>query len=403
MITRRTLLVSAAGCCTHSAAAPSPVMDKVDVFRAGDGGYAAYRIPGIVVTAKGTLIAYAEARKKSFRDWGAIDIAVRRSTDGGHSWSKTAFPGRLDGPMQQNPVNVREKIAEPGDITYNNAVAIAGRDATVHMVYCVEYMRAFYIRSSDDGVTWSRPVEITGAFDAFRKAIDWKVLAAGPGHGIQTRRGRLIVPVWLSLGEGSNAHGGGTSSSTIYSDDGGKSWRAGDIAFPQAPGEQQGGEPIVVELPNGSVMLNARNSGTANRRLVSISKDGAHQWSKPYFDKALIEPGCMGSLARHPKGILFSNPYNLEKSDGPAEPGSRRDRKNVSVQLSTDGGKTWPVRRAIEPGWSGYSDLGVGNNGKIYCFYEHGESPAKRFRPVALKVARFDLAWLTAPTDTPGV
>lgn len=123
---------------------------------------------------------------------------MRRNTDGGSTWSKTSYPGRLDLPLQQNPVNVREKIAQPGDITYNNAVAIAGRDGAIHMVYCVEYLRAFYIRSGDDGLTWSRPIEITNAFEAFRKVIDWKILAAGPGHGTQTRRGRLIVPVWLS-------------------------------------------------------------------------------------------------------------------------------------------------------------------------------------------------------------
>ncbi|MBM3787582.1 MAG: exo-alpha-sialidase [Acidobacteria bacterium] len=390
MLSRRTLL---------AAALQTPGMDKVDVFRAGDDGYTAYRIPGIIVTSKGSLIAYAEARKKSFRDWGAIDIAVRRSTDGGSTWSKTSFPGRVDVQLAQNPVNVREKIAEPGDITYNNAVGIASRDGSVHMVYCVEYMRAFYIRSGDDGLTWSRPIEITTAFESFRKVIDWKVLAAGPGHGIQTRRGRLIVPVWLSLGEGSNAHGGGTSSSVIYSDDQGRTWRGGDIAFPQGAGERLGGEPITVELPDGRVMINARNSGKANRRIVSISKDGAHQWSKPYFDPALLEPLCMGSLARHPKGILFSNPNNLERSDGPAEPGGRRDRKNVSVQLSRDGGKTWPVRRSIEPGWSGYSDLAVGPDSRIYCFYEHGDPAASRFRPVALKVARFDLAWLARSAE----
>ncbi len=391
MLSRRTLLASAASAC-H--AQTGGVMDKIDVFRAGDDGYTAYRIPGIVVTAKGTLIAYAEARKKSFRDWGAIDIAVRRSTDGGSTWSKTAYPGRLDMPLQQNAANVREKIAEPGDITYNNAMAIAGRDGTVHMVYCVEYMRAFYIRSNDDGVTWSRPVEITGTFEAFRKAIDWKILAAGPGHGIQTRRGRLIVPVWLSLGENSNAHGGQNTTSVIYSDDQGRTWRAGDIAFPHDGDEHRGGEPTVVELPDGRVMINSRNSGVANRRIVSTSKDGAHRWSKPYLDQALLEPGCMGSLVRHPQGILFSNPHNLEKSDGPAEPGARRDRKNVSVQMSRDGGRTWSMRRSIEPGWSGYSDLAVGGDGRIYCLYEHGDPAATRFRPVALKVARFDLAWL---------
>ncbi len=377
------------------AAAAAAELEKHDVFRAGDGGYTAYRIPGVVVTAKGTLIAYAEARKKSYRDWGAIDIAVRRGTDGGRVWSDVRFPAKVDGPLSQNPVNAVLRIAEPGDITYNNPMMIPDRDGTVHFVFCVEYLRAFYMRSTDDGVTWSKPVEITAVFEGFRKAMDWKVLASGPGHGIQTRKGRLIVPVWLALGTGSNGHGGSISS-VIYSDDGGRVWRAGGIAFPNTPGMPSPGETAAVELADGRIMLNARNHGSPNRRLVSVSKDGARGWSKPRYDDALLEPLCMASMARHPKALLFSNPYNLERTGGKAEPGGSRDRKNVAVQASFDSGRTWPVRRSIEPGWSGYSDLAVGPDGAIYCLYEHGEPSEARFRPVVLKLARFDFEWLAA-------
>jgi sialidase-1 len=105
----------------------------------------------------------------------------------------------------------------------------------------------------------------------------------------------------------------------------------------------------------------------------------------------------MASMERLGKVLLFSNPYNLSRADGKEEPGGSRDRKNVSVQLSRDAGKSWPVRKTIEAGWSGYSDLAVGKDETIYCLYEHGEPQETRFRPIALKLARFNLAWLTAP------
>lgn len=361
-------------------AAMAADLQKFDVFRAGEDGYTAYRIPGVVVTKKGTLIAYAEARKKSYRDWGAIDIGVKRSTDGGRTWSAMAMPAKVEGTLSQNPVNAALKIAEPGDITYNNPVMIPDRDGSLHFLFCVEYMRLFYMRSTDDGVTWTKPVEITGAVDSFRPQVSWKAMATGPGHGIQTRRGRLIVPVWLSLGTGSNGHGDAVSS-VIYSDDRGRTWRAGEIAFPATAEMPSPNETAAVELPDGRVMLNARNDAKRNRRLVSISKDGARGWSKPQYDEALMDPKCMASLARHPKGILFSNAYAMK-------------RENVSVHFSADAGRTWPVRRTVEAGWSGYSDLAVGADGAIYCFYEHGDPAADRFRPVALKMARFDLDWL---------
>jgi sialidase-1 len=206
-------------------------VEKIDVWRAGDQEYKLYRIPGIVVTAKGTVLAYAEARKSDRGDWNTIDIAMRRSTDGGRSWSPSRKIADVEGRKDKNPVALAQKLATAGDVTYNNPVAIPTRTGVVHFLFCLEYMRAFHMQSADDGLTWSKPVEITPTFDRFRPEYDWKVLATGPGHGIELNTGRLLIPVWLSTGTGGHAHRPSVTS-TIYSDDGGKTWHRGEIAIP---------------------------------------------------------------------------------------------------------------------------------------------------------------------------
>ncbi len=137
----------------------------------------------------------------------------------------------MPGPKTKNPFALQVKGVNASDVTYNNPVLIADRDGTVHMLFCLEYMRCFYQRSTDDGESWSAPVEITDTFEAFHSAYPWKVLATGPDHGIQLKSGRLVVPVWLSTGTGGNAHRPSVTA-TIYSDDQGKTWQAGEIAVP---------------------------------------------------------------------------------------------------------------------------------------------------------------------------
>src|SRR2546428_2944993 len=217
-------------CATPRVHATEPFLEKIDLFEAGKGGYKIYHIPGIVVTAKGTVLAWCEARQKG-GDWDQIEILLRRSTDDGKTWSAPKMISNVPGPKTKNPFSLAVKNVNPADVTYNNPVLIADRDGTVHMLFCLEYMRCFYQRSSDDGVSWSTPVEITSAFEKFRPAYDWKVLATGPDHGIQLKNGRLSVPVWLSTGTGGNAHRPSVTA-TIYSDDRGKTWHAGGIAVP---------------------------------------------------------------------------------------------------------------------------------------------------------------------------
>lgn len=379
-------------CCFGIAAADA---EKVDVWKAGEDGYAIFRIPGIVVTSKGSVLAYSEARSSERGDWNTIDLVLRRSTDGGRTWSPSRKVASVDGPRTKNPVALAQRLANPEDVTYNNPVAIADRNGAVHFVFCLEYMRAFYTRSDDDGRTWIKPVEITSTFDAFRPDYDWKVLATGPGHGIQLRSGRLLIPVWLSTGTGGHAHRPSVTS-TIYSDDRGKTWHRGEIAIPNTDEFVYPNETAAVELSDGRVMLNARSESQPHRRLITVSKDGAKGWSVPRFDDALLEPICMGSLVRHGRNrILFSNPHNLQRQDGKDAPGTPRDRRNVSVQMSTDDGATWAFRKTVEPSWSGYSDLAVARDGTVLLLYERGQPDAARFRADSLTLARFSIEWLT--------
>ncbi|HEX4609962.1 MAG TPA: sialidase family protein [Urbifossiella sp.] len=396
---------------------------RTDLFEAKTGGYATYRIPGIVVTAKGTVLAYCEARTAG-GDWGAIDLVARRGADKGKTWTAPAPLPAVPGPHPKNPVAVAQKLGKPGEVTYNNPVMIADRAGPVHLLFCIEYMRCFYARSDDDGATWSAPREITAAFEpttsptartptspwsapreitaafeGYRPDYAWRVLATGPGHGIQLKSGRLVVPVWLSTGTGGHAHRPSVTS-TVVSDDGGATWKRGDIAVPNTPDWVNPNEATVAELPDGRVMLNARSESKANRRLVTTSPDGATGWSRPAFDDALPEPVCFGSLLRLPGPrplLVFSNPDTLERTGGKAVPGGSRDRKNLSLRTSADGGKTWAAAKAVEPGFSAYSDLAPAPEGGVYLFYERaGADGAAANRYGRLTLARVPAGWLRA-------
>lgn len=392
---------------------PAPMLERVDLFEEHTRGIVSYRIPGMVVTAKGTVLVYCEARKHSGADWGEIEVHLRRSTDGGRTFEAPRQIAHLGPRLPRNPV-LYEK-GEPKNVggrdeqTVNNPVAIAARDGTVHFLYCVEYVRCFYLRSTDDGATWSKPVEITAAFAPFRRDWPWRVLATGPGHGIELRHGRLVVPLWIATAQGS-PHGHGVGA-TIYSDDRGATWHRGDIAVPNDSVTPSTSENIVTELGDGRVMLLARTHAAAHRKVAVFSPDGATRWTKPAFVDALLEPVCMSGLVTIPDAqgrptarVLHSNPDTIELAARAAKPGERRDRRNLTVKFSPDGGRTWPVSRVLEPGPSAYSDLAVLPDGTILCFFESGRPGATRPNskrtdwPYArLSLARFNLEWLGVP------
>ncbi|MBK5290980.1 MAG: exo-alpha-sialidase [Acidobacteriia bacterium] len=325
----------------------TPGFQQTDIFEAGQGGYAHYRVPAIVATPKGAVLAFAEARKSARGDWGTQDIVMRRSLDHGVSWDAPKVIVRLKEAVKKNPVAVAQQLGVEGEVTYNNVVPIIeSLSGRLHVLFCVEYLRCFSMTSTDDGASFTEPVEITATFDKFRRDYDWKVIATGPGHGIQLRSGRLLVPVWLSDGTGGHAHRPSIVS-TIYSDDHGKSWQRGAIVV-RHPELKNPSETVAVQLGDGRVALNIRHESAEHRRAISYSRDGASGWTKPTLHPQLLEPICMASIIRLPPGrILFANPHSSEPRD-PGKPEGNHKRQNVTVKLSYDEGLTWPVSKSIQ-------------------------------------------------------
>jgi sialidase-1 len=342
------------------------------VFPPGLDGVVRYRIPGIVVSGRGTVLAFCEARRDSPKDWGEIEVHLRRSTDGGRTWLPARHIAHRGERIEGNP---HKPIGGEREQTVNNPVAIVDRDTgAIEFLYCVNYARCFSMRSTDDGVSWSEPVEVTAAFEPFRRRYDWKVIATGPGHGIQLAGGRLVVPVWLAYG-GVGDHGPSVAA-TIFSDDHGQTWRAGEVVMPDEGECRSPNESALAPLSDGRVMMVSRSLSKPNRKLTAFSADGATGWTAPTFHPALWEPRCMAGLVAHPAGfLLFSNPHTLPLDEDGAEiPGGKGKRKNLSLKLSRDDGRTWPVNKPLEPGPSGYSDLAVLPDGTILCLYEAGNS-----------------------------
>ena len=370
------------------ASAAEPLRETSDVFPPGLNGVARYRIPGIVVTPKGTVLAYCEARRNNSSDWGEIEIHLRRSLDGGRTWEPAERIAHMGDRLEGNP---RNKEGGEHEQTVNNPVAIIDRETgAIEFLYCINYARCYSMRSTDDGLTWSAPVDITATFEPFRKHYDWKVIATGPGHGIQLTSGGLVVPIWLAYGK--TGDHSPSAAATIFSDDHGRNWKAGDLAVPNEGDFNNPNETMLATLSDDSVMLVTRSVSKPNRKLITISSDGATGWSKPVFHDQLWEPVCMAGIVAHPSKpgtLIFSNPHSLSlDKDGKETPAGRGKRENLCIKLSRDDGKTWPVNKVLDPGKAAYSDLAVLPDGTVLCLYEKADSIA---------CARFNLEWITTP------
>jgi sialidase-1 len=366
------------------------MLTKENLFAARSGGYRTYRVPGILATPDGVVLVTAEARPDG-GDWGTNDIVMRRSLDAGINWETPR-------------IVVDHDTYGPGPVS--NFVMVWDEEAAViHALYCHNYAKVFAMRSEDGGATFSAPREITQALLPFRAAYPWRVVATGPGHGIQLGSGRLVVPVWMSDGSGTEFGAGKlghrpSEVAVIYSDDHGATWRAGDFVAHTDDRVINPSETVPVELNDGRVLLNIRSESPENRRLVAMSEDGAHNWTTPEFDEALPEPVCMGSILKleqttiaghHP--ILFANPANLENELTPPGRNLAHDRKRLTVKMSFDDAQSWPVSRVLEPGPAGYSDLAELPDGRVTCVYECGmidHMTDTRY----ITVAHFDVTWL---------
>ena len=326
-----------------------PMLEHVKVFAHGEGGYKIFRIPTIVTAADGSLIAFAEARKHGPHDPGwegqDIDLACKRSTDSGQTWSALQI------------------IEDPGEFwSAANASAALDRDTgRVWVLYlrckpncaahrsrpCTDDMQTLARYSDDHGVSWSRPIDLTKVTRDYDDA-EWRSSVVGPGGGIQTSTGRLLFPVWRSP----------NAVFALYSDDHGKTWQRGQFV----PG-CRGNEDQLVELSDGRILLDIRQCDGPHR-WIATSSDGGETWSeaRPGLEVTpvccAIERYTLRSAGDDRDRILWT---------GPAGP----KRNNLAIRVSYDEGKTFTNERPIMDGQASYSDLTILLDKTVGILWEH--------------------------------
>ena len=317
----------------------------------------------MIASAKGTLLAFCEGRKSARNDTGNIDLVLRRSTDGGKTWGplQIVWDDGLNTVGNPCPVVDRRTGTIWLPITRNLGVdkqreIVAGTSQGTR--------EAWITKSTDDGLTWSTPIEITAQV----MAPNARWFATGPGVGIQLESGRLVIPCDYSVAGKTVEY-----AFVMFSDDDGVTWKAGGST------EENCGEAQVVELPDGSLLMNMRHVGGGKNRRTAISKDGGLTWSRVFDDKTLVDPGCQGSIVRRTAAtsskrnrLYFSNPASLK-------------RERLSIRFSDDDGKTWSAERVIHAGPAAYSCSTVLPDGSVAVLFECGDKGAyERIRLVTL-------------------
>ncbi|MGW0861817.1 exo-alpha-sialidase [Streptomyces sp. NPDC002611] len=361
-----------------------PEFEQQVLFKASqDPGYACFRIPAIVRTTSGTLLAFAEGRVLNCGDAADIDIVLKRSTDGGRTWGPLQVVTEGAGDTHGNPAPLVDRgtgrilLAE----TYNTGRTDAGNctvpcDRTPHLQY-----------SDDDGRTWSAPRDLS---DQILPAHWNSWYATGPVHGIQLTRGkhagRLVFGVNTETWDGSRVTA--NHAALIVSDDGGDHWRIGatdswpiaqDGTFRQKPSEV-----TLTERTDGAVLVSGREQdGTdLGHRSQTLSRDGGDSFATPFRDLPdLYTPQVQGATERLGDRLLLS---------APADPDRRR---TMMVRSSWDGGRTWDTvdrGTVVTTDWSGYSDMAAVDGTTVGLLYEGGTVDARD----EIRFARFTEDWL---------
>ncbi|MCX7030368.1 MAG: sialidase family protein [Spirochaetes bacterium] len=348
---------------------------RISLWTRGENGFHTYRIPSLVVTTPGSLLAFCEGRRTSGGDSGDVALLARRSTDGGCSWGEQRVVWDDPGNTCGNPCAVVDRQAGVVWLLMTRNLGSDDEKAIIDSA-SRDTRRAFVTRSDDDGVSWSAPAEITGDV----KLPNWTWYATGPGAGIQLRHGahagRLVIPCDHIEADTRRCY-----SHVVISDDHGAHWRRGG----RTP-QDQVNECEVVELPGGELLLNMRNYDPTRRaRKVSTSMDAGETWGPLKSDPVLVEPICQASIRRASRQehdtLVFSNPAHGER------------RENMTVRTSLDGGRTWPCRRTLHAGPSAYSCLAALPDGDMAILYEAGrESPYE-----GIVFSRFGLDWVAGP------
>jgi len=346
-----------------SAAGERPAVLEQSLWKSGHGGlYKGYRIPSLIVSAKGTLLAFIEGRNEG-HDSGDIGTVLRRSTDNGRTWGPEIVVWDDGLNTCGNPCPVVDEAS--GRIwlfmTWNH-----GQDREPAIIRGVSRFRRlpFLCYSDDDGMTWSKPVDLS---ETCREA-SWGWYATGPGIGIQLKkgkyRGRLVIPADHSYDDPEGKIAGGPfgfGSHALISDDRGKTWR---MSRPIRPGCN---ECQVAELPDGKLVMNMRSYNGTFCRAVSYSGDGGETWSPIEHAYQLVESICQAGLLdygeyRGRRLYLFSNPAVPVR------------RTHLTVRFSADGCRTWYAAKLIWPGQSSYSCLARLPDGRIGLLFETWEN-----------------------------
>ena len=309
-----------------------------------------YRIPSLVTTTNGTLIAAIDERNNSCGDlkWNRdINIVIRKSFDDGKTWTK--IEKIVDYPLGRSasdPSMIVDKKTNEIFLFFNFMDLDNAKDIYRFMV----------IKSSDNGENWSEPIEITN--NIIKKGWEKDFMFITSGRGIQTKDGTLLHCL-VNLNKGTHVFG---------SKDHGKSWFL--IDTPLSPGD----ESKIVELSNGNWLVNSRVNSN-DSRYSHISKDNGQTWAT-YKNKDLQDPGCNASLVKYDELLLFTNAFDSKY------------RKNLSLSISEDQGITWAKNHTIYREESAYSSMTKLKNGDIGVFFEKDNYTKNVF-------VRIPKSWLT--------
>jgi len=360
VLSRRATLISSFSALLPAKSQPAT---QSDLFERGFASVHTYRIPALVETRDGTLLAIADARHESGSDLpGRISLVMRKSSDGGLTWTPQSTlvqvthggvgdasllldaRGRVWCFYAYGPPGIGFRTAKPGPVTGPKVLQ-------VHSIV-----------SEDGGATWSAPIDLTPQV----RDPAWHAVFPTSGTHFTTSRGRMLVPLVVLDGENN------LTTRNAYSDDGGRTWKVGPAVAPETD------ESKAVEIAGEVVVQNARNGP---RRLVAFSTDGGVTFTRAEHHEALLDAQCNAGLARYRRQgrdlLLFTNAASMRRA-------------NLTIKASADGGRTWTAGRTIHAGPAAYSTVIPLRDGSIGVLYERGEaSPYER-----ITFARLTLDWV---------
>ncbi|MET9440341.1 sialidase family protein [Streptomyces sp. NPDC006610] len=389
LLVRAALIAALALPSTLSLTTPASAAVCTSVpYVSGKGGYATYRIPAVVTTARGTVLAFAEGRRGGSGDSGDIDVVLRRSTDGGCSWGPLAVVAAGKGDTRGNPAPVVDpKTGAVVLLTSYNDGAVSEAQIMRGEVTAAQGRRVFVQRSTDDGVRFTAPREITASV----KRPGWRWYATGPGHAVALTRGphagRLVVPANHSAAPPAGSSDTGAEPKyygghAILSDDGGQTWRLGFVDATY-DGVHNANESTAAQLGDGRLYFSARDQhGTSTgNRLDSHSGDGGATLDRPYAVQPTLNdvPAVQGSVLQ-PPGLVASLLFSA--------PSVPTERRSMAVWRSSDAGRTFTRALTLSDRRAAYSDLAQVTRSTVGILYETGvNSPYEtiEYRRLALE------------------